>query len=100
VARNRLLPARQALYVVRGEAISPLQRLYRKEAERAGGLASVMARQRKKEQEEKARRVLEELSGSVRSVSSLSFFSLDFPLPPRLRRSSPPLSPVEILTSN
>jgi len=88
VARNRLLPARQALYVVRGEAISPLQRLYRKEAERAGGLASVMAKQRKREQEEKARRVLEELSGSVRSNPSFSHFSSFSPPFRRLFRTS------------
>ncbi|GAA5855808.1 hypothetical protein JCM8547_000364 [Rhodosporidiobolus lusitaniae] len=65
IARNRLIPGGQALYVVAGQAHSPLQRMFRKEAERAGGLASIMAKQREQEAEARAKRVLDELTGAA-----------------------------------
>ncbi|BGP14495.1 60S ribosomal protein L9 [Rhodosporidiobolus nylandii] len=44
IARNGLVPGGQALYVGRsGEAVSPLQRMLRKEALRAGGLQVLWA---------------------------------------------------------
>ncbi|BGP14501.1 hypothetical protein JCM10213_003087 [Rhodosporidiobolus nylandii] len=66
IARNRLVPGGQALYVGRsGEAVSPLQRMLRKEALRAGGLQAVLARQRARDAERRAKQVLDELSGAV-----------------------------------
>ncbi|GAA5834076.1 hypothetical protein JCM11251_003612 [Rhodosporidiobolus azoricus] len=66
IARNRLIPSGQALYVGRdGLAVSPLGRMLRKEAERAGGIAEVMRREREREQERRAKRVLEEMSGTA-----------------------------------
>ncbi|GAA5918407.1 hypothetical protein JCM6882_008330 [Rhodosporidiobolus microsporus] len=63
-ARNRLIPSGQALYVGRdGLAVSPLGRMLRKEAERAGGIAEVMKREREREAERRAKRVLDEMSG-------------------------------------
>ncbi|GAA6037251.1 hypothetical protein JCM8097_008644 [Rhodosporidiobolus ruineniae] len=65
-ARNRLIPRGEALYVGRdGVAVSPLKQILRKEAERASGLMGVLARQRAKEKEERARRVLEEMGGAA-----------------------------------
>ncbi|GAA5967014.1 hypothetical protein JCM11641_000415 [Rhodosporidiobolus odoratus] len=99
-ARNHLLPNRLALYVDRhGVAVSPLQRMLRKEAERAGGLQAVLAKQRAKEAERKAQRVLDEMSGAVndpqaaaRSAEQTLYASLtllDQPLPFNRLTTSP-----------
>ncbi|GAA6011326.1 hypothetical protein JCM10207_008301 [Rhodosporidiobolus poonsookiae] len=65
-ARNRLIPNNQALYVGRdGQVVAPLRRLLRKEAERAGGLAELLAKERKREAERRAKAVLDGLSGAA-----------------------------------
>ncbi|GAA5967827.1 hypothetical protein JCM21900_001783 [Sporobolomyces salmonicolor] len=64
-ARNQLIPAGQALYVVRGKAVSALGDMARKELERQTGLMGSLAQRRAAEAEERARRVLEGLSEAV-----------------------------------
>ncbi|GAA5873984.1 hypothetical protein JCM1840_006110 [Sporobolomyces johnsonii] len=61
-ARNQLIPQGQALYVVRGKAVSALADMMRKDMAWKKDLTSVLAKRREKEAKERARRVLEGLS--------------------------------------